>query len=58
MYPILMRKVGPDWMVANFTAAYPIPGWPPRSEEIPASMLRFARLATEADGTGQATTEG
>ncbi|MFF1661391.1 toll/interleukin-1 receptor domain-containing protein [Streptomyces sp. NPDC058258] len=58
VYPILMRKVGPGWMVANFTAAYPIPGWPPRAEEIPVSMLRFARLATEADNAGQAATEG
>ncbi|MFD5782651.1 toll/interleukin-1 receptor domain-containing protein [Streptomyces sp. NPDC126933] len=57
VYPILMRKVGPDWMVANFTAAYPIPGWPPRAEEIPAPMLRFARLTTEADITDKSPTE-
>jgi tetratricopeptide (TPR) repeat protein len=49
IYPILMRKVGPDWMVANFTAAYPIPGWPPQAEQIPASAVQFARWAYEAE---------
>jgi hypothetical protein len=49
VYPILMRKIGPDWMVANFGAAYPIPGWPPGSEEIPASMVGYKRFVTEAE---------
>lgn len=53
VYTILMRKVGPDWMVANFGAAYPIPGWPPTSEEIPAPMLRFGRLFTEPEGKNE-----
>ncbi|MFH0173298.1 TIR domain-containing protein [Streptomyces cacaoi] len=49
VYPILMRKVGLDWMIANFTSAYPVPGWPPQAEEIPASSLGFKRLATDAE---------
>ncbi|MEU6001874.1 toll/interleukin-1 receptor domain-containing protein [Streptomyces sp. NPDC047197] len=49
IYPILMRKIGPDWMVANFAAAYPIPGWPPRAEEIPASMVGFTRFYNVED---------
>ncbi|MDX2407626.1 toll/interleukin-1 receptor domain-containing protein [Streptomyces microflavus] len=44
VYPILMRNVGVDWMVASFTSAYPIPGWPPQAEEIPASLVGFKRL--------------
>ncbi|WP_318218482.1 toll/interleukin-1 receptor domain-containing protein [Streptomyces sp. SCL15-6] len=57
IYPILMRKVGPDWMVANFTAAYPIPGWPPQSEQIPAPTVQFARWAHEAE-SNDSSTEG
>ncbi|MFH8477691.1 TIR domain-containing protein [Streptomyces sp. NPDC018055] len=49
VYTILMRKVGMDWRIANFGAAYPIPGWPPTSEEIPAPMLRFGRIFTETE---------
>ncbi|MFE9398744.1 toll/interleukin-1 receptor domain-containing protein [Streptomyces flavidovirens] len=49
VFPILMRKVGLDWMIANFHTAYPIPGWPPQAEAIPTSMLGFSRLATEGE---------
>ncbi|NNN38140.1 toll/interleukin-1 receptor domain-containing protein [Streptomyces sp. S3(2020)] len=35
---LLMRKVGRAWLVANFRAAYVIPGWPPRQEEIPGAL--------------------
>ncbi|MFF1293232.1 MULTISPECIES: TIR domain-containing protein [unclassified Streptomyces] len=35
---LLMRRVGRDWLVANFRAAYVIPGWPPRQEEIPGAL--------------------
>ncbi|KKD04081.1 hypothetical protein TN53_31640 [Streptomyces sp. WM6386] len=34
-FPLLMRRVGREWLVANFQSAYVIPGWPPRQEEIP-----------------------
>jgi hypothetical protein len=57
IYPILMRKVGFDWMIANFGPAYPIPGWPPKSEEIPAPMLRYARFVTDAE-MAERSTEG
>ncbi|MFD4277400.1 TIR domain-containing protein [Streptomyces cyaneofuscatus] len=57
VYTILMRKVGMDWMVANFGAAYPIPGWPPTSEEIPAPMLQFGRLFTEPENGGEAESD-
>ncbi|MES5821856.1 toll/interleukin-1 receptor domain-containing protein [Streptomyces sp. RG80] len=36
--PLLMRREGREWFVANFRAAYVIPGWPPRQEEIPGSL--------------------
>ncbi|MGW4434954.1 toll/interleukin-1 receptor domain-containing protein [Streptomyces sp. NPDC004596] len=48
-YPLLMRKIGPDWLVANFDAAYPIPGWPPTAEEIPASTVAYKRFLTDAE---------
>lgn len=35
---LLMRRVGREWFVANFRAAYVIPGWPPRQEEIPGAL--------------------
>lgn len=35
---LLMRRVGSEWRIANFRAAYVIPGWPPRHDEIPASL--------------------
>lgn len=38
VFPFLMRRVGRDWLVANFRAAYVIPGWPPRQEEIPGPL--------------------
>ncbi|WP_181387255.1 toll/interleukin-1 receptor domain-containing protein [Streptomyces sp. Act143] len=37
--PLLMRRVDRIWRVANFRPAYVIPGWPPRHEDIPASLL-------------------
>lgn len=35
---LLMRRVGREWVVANFRAAYVIPEWPPRQEEIPGAL--------------------
>lgn len=32
--PLLMRRIASSWKVANFHAAYPIPGWPPTSEPL------------------------
>ncbi|MGW5235975.1 toll/interleukin-1 receptor domain-containing protein [Streptomyces nodosus] len=49
VFAILMRKIGPDWLVANFGAAYPIPGWPPSAEEIPAEFVGFKRFAAGAE---------
>lgn len=58
VYPILMRKIGPDWNVANFAAAYPIPGWPPSAEEIPASLVGYRRFVTDAGFGNQPPVEG
>ncbi|MFE0737887.1 SEFIR domain-containing protein [Streptomyces sp. NPDC058855] len=52
VYPILMRKVGQDWMIANFTTAYPMPGWPPQAEEIPAPLIGFKRVGTKSELAG------
>lgn len=49
VYPLLMRKIGDDWLVANFGTAYPIPGWPPSAEEIPADLVGFRRFATDTE---------
>lgn len=47
---LLLRRVGLDWRVANFRPAYPVPGWPPRHEEIPPAELGGAR-GTTGEGT-------
>jgi hypothetical protein len=56
-YAILMRKIGPDWRVANFAPAYPIPGWPPSAEEILASSLGYTRVVTDAEVGDQTSVE-
>lgn len=40
-FPLLMRRVGREWRVANFQPAYVIPGWPPRQEAIPGSLAEW-----------------
>jgi hypothetical protein len=49
--PLLLRRVGPEWRVANFGPAYVIPGWPPRQEEIPPAALKPAG-GTTGEGNG------
>ncbi|MFI0236525.1 toll/interleukin-1 receptor domain-containing protein [Streptomyces sp. NPDC016845] len=44
-FPLLMRKVGIDWAVANFSTAYPVPGWPPSQVEIPAQTVQYSRFS-------------
>lgn len=44
--PLLMRRIGPNWKVANFHASYPIPGWPPGVEPLPGLDVDF-RSASE-----------
>ncbi|MEU3956090.1 SEFIR domain-containing protein [Streptomyces achromogenes] len=42
--PFLMRQLLGQWRVENFWPAYPIPGWPPSSEEIPAEVSNLRIL--------------
>lgn len=42
--PLLMRRMGGGiWTVGNFTAAYPVPGWPPTSDDLPNLDIEFHR---------------
>jgi hypothetical protein len=51
-FPLLLRRVGPEWLVANFRVAYVIPGWPPRHDDIPPSAVRDTQGSTEGEGNG------
>ncbi|KUO18757.1 hypothetical protein AQJ91_23045 [Streptomyces dysideae] len=51
-FPLLLRRVGPEWLVANFRVAYVIPGWPPRHGDIPPSAVRDTQGSTEGEGNG------
>lgn len=33
--PLLLRRVGPTWQMANFRPEYPVPGMPPSSRPLP-----------------------
>jgi hypothetical protein len=42
--PLLMRRIGPTWMVANFVPSYPVPGWPPTTQALPNLELDIRRV--------------
>ncbi|WP_159394046.1 toll/interleukin-1 receptor domain-containing protein [Streptomyces sp. NRRL F-5755] len=39
--PFLMKQTMGQWRVHSFSPAYPIPGWPPSREEIPAELSNY-----------------
>ncbi|MFD5289652.1 SEFIR domain-containing protein [Streptomyces rochei] len=42
--PFLMKQLMGQWRVEGFSPAYPIPGWPPSSEEIPAEVTNYTAV--------------
>ncbi|MFJ4486809.1 SEFIR domain-containing protein [Streptomyces longwoodensis] len=42
--PFLMKQLMGQWRVDAFGPAYPIPGWPPSSEEIPAELTNYTAV--------------
>ncbi|PWJ07365.1 hypothetical protein DKG34_12410 [Streptomyces sp. NWU49] len=42
--PFLMKQLMGQWRVEGFGPAYPIPGWPPSSEEIPAEVTNYTAV--------------
>ncbi|MFF4088737.1 SEFIR domain-containing protein [Streptomyces nigra] len=51
--PFLMKQLMGQWRVENFWPAYPIPGWPPSREEIPAEVSNLTIIPTTEDGEGE-----
>jgi tetratricopeptide (TPR) repeat protein len=48
--PFLMKQLMGQWRVDAFGPAYPIPGWPPSSEEIPAELTNYTAVTDLRSG--------
>lgn len=51
--PFLMKQMMGEWKIENFRPAYPLPGWPPSHEDIPAEQIDYFSVPDlrEVDGS-------